>query len=199
LFKEASTRFTALRFGNVLGSRGSLIPILQQQIRDGGPVTITHPAMERFYMTSTEAVFLILASLIEAKNSDILALDMGDPIRLLDVVRAVFRLAGLEPDIDIPIKFVGPRPGEKPREELLSRGELAEPTGHPRIQRIRSLDPIDEGALRKGINLLKDSGVSAATEDIRQILGRLVPTYVPMSERELEQALSPAISEPSTW
>src|SRR5207249_2977018 len=113
LFRAFPTRFITLRFGNVLGSRGSLVPLLEDEIRHGGPLTITDPGMERYFMTSTEAVFLILSSLLEGRNGDILMVDMGEPINLLDLAHAVVRLAGLEPDIDIPVSFVGPRPGEK--------------------------------------------------------------------------------------
>src|SRR5436190_4556800 len=95
LFQRSNTRFVALRFGNVLGSRGSLIPFLQKQLLQGGPITVTDPSMERYFMTSTEAVFLILSSLLEGRSGDILVLDMGDPIPLMDIVNAVGRLAGV--------------------------------------------------------------------------------------------------------
>jgi FlaA1/EpsC-like NDP-sugar epimerase len=122
-----------VRFGNVLGSRGSVIPIFMQQIRDGGPVTITHPDVERYFMTIPEAAKLVIEAQSMANGGEIYILDMGEPIRIIDLAKDMIRLTGLEPGEDIKIKFTGLRPGEKLREELLSQDENAQATSHKKI------------------------------------------------------------------
>jgi FlaA1/EpsC-like NDP-sugar epimerase len=189
LFREGSTRFITLRFGNVLGSRGSLIPVMEDQIRTGGPITITHPSMERFFMTSTEAVFLILNALAEGRNGDIMVLDMGEPINLLDLAHAVTRMSGLEPDVDIPIVFSGPRPGEKWREELVGTDERREPTRHPKMHRVISRGGIDAVALREGLALLREETAKADGAAVRRLLQELVPTYDPAGSVQIPQDL----------
>ncbi len=192
LFRSSTTRFIALRFGNVLGSRGSLVPVLQDQIRNGGPITITDPEMERYFMTSSEAVFLILGALLEGEPSDILVLEMGEPIRLLDLATAVARLSGIEPDRDIPITFVGSRPGEKDREELVGRDEQVEPTAHPMIRRVRGGNPTDPKGLEEGLLRLQHHCSSGFNDEIGRTLERLVPTYARrtagLSEAMLEES-----------
>ena len=132
------TKFTAVRFGNVLGSRGSVVPLFERQITQGGPVTITHPHMTRYFMSISEAVRLIIQAAALTQGGDIFLLDMGQQIRIEDLARRLIRLRGLRPDIDIPIVYVGPRPGEKMSEELLDDSEVYEPTSHPRIFRVKS-------------------------------------------------------------
>src|SRR5439155_18034822 len=123
LNEASATRFVAVRFGNVLGSRGSLIPLLEEQIRRGGPITVTHPAMERYFMTVSEAVRLILKASSLGGGGEVFVLDMGDPVRIVDLAEALIRLSGLEPDVDVPIQFTGMRPGEKLKEEILMAEE----------------------------------------------------------------------------
>ncbi len=136
--EDCSTSFMAVRFGNVLGSSGSVIPIFQEQIKAGGPITITDPDMERYFMSITEAAQLILQSGGIGKGGEIFALDMGRPIKILDIANDLIKLSGLEPDIDIPISFIGTRQGEKKNEELVLDSESFHKTVHEKIYEIRS-------------------------------------------------------------
>ncbi|MDW8107521.1 MAG: nucleoside-diphosphate sugar epimerase/dehydratase [Armatimonadota bacterium] len=138
--RESDTEFAIVRFGNVLGSRGSLIPTLQAQIEQGGPVRITHPEMQRYFMSVNEAVHLILRASSFSGHGDIYILDMGEPIRIVDLAHDLIRLYGLVPGQDIQIVFTGVRPGEKLHEQLCYDTELLEETAHPKIRRARSLE-----------------------------------------------------------
>jgi FlaA1/EpsC-like NDP-sugar epimerase len=134
--EDIATRFVAVRFGNVLGSSGSVIPIFRRQIANGGPVTVTHPEMTRYFMTIPEAASLVIQAGAIGGRGDVFVLDMGDPVRILDLAKQMVRLSGKEPDRDIAVEIVGTRPGEKLHEELWGEGETAEPTKHPKIMRV---------------------------------------------------------------
>ena len=133
---DVSTRFVAVRFGNVLGSSGSVIPIFRRQIAKGGPVTVTHPEMTRFFMTIPEAVQLVVQAGAIAERGQVYVLDMGEPVRIMDLAENMIRLSGKEPGIEIPIEVIGPAPGEKLHEVLVGDGEVVSPSPHPKIERI---------------------------------------------------------------
>jgi len=134
--EDVSTRFVAVRFGNVLGSAGSVVSIFRRQIANGGPVTVTHPEMMRFFMTTQEAASLVVQAGAIGGRGDVFVLDMGEPVRIIDLANQMIRLSGMEPERDIPLTIVGARPGEKLHEELWGAGETAVPTSHPKIMRV---------------------------------------------------------------
>jgi len=133
---SSRTLFTAVRFGNVLGSRGSVVPTFERQIERAVPVTVTDPQMTRYFMSVSEAASLIIQAATLTEGGDLFMLDMGQRIRIDDLARRLIRLRGLRPDIDIPIVYTGPRPGEKVHEDLIGNGEEREPTSHPHIFRV---------------------------------------------------------------
>jgi FlaA1/EpsC-like NDP-sugar epimerase len=135
---KGEIRCTAVRFGNVLGSRGSVVPTFSRQIDLGGPVTVTHPDMTRYFMDVSEAAGLIIQAAGYTRGGDIFMLEMGDRIRVDDLARKMIRMRGLRPEIDIPILYTGVRPGEKLHEELVFPEEGREPTDHPLVHRVKA-------------------------------------------------------------
>src|SRR5207248_9596081 len=148
------TKFMAVRFGNVLGSSGSVIPLFHKQIAEGGPVKVTHPEMTRYFMTIPEASMLVLQSAMQGTGGEIFVLDMGKPVRIVDLARQMIELSGLKPDEDIQIEFIGVRPGEKLFEEITHTGENFAPTTHSKICRFISR-PMDLLEVRKTSNQLR--------------------------------------------
>jgi FlaA1/EpsC-like NDP-sugar epimerase len=176
---QGPTKFVSVRFGNVLGSRGSVIPIFQEQIKRGGPVTVTHEEMKRYLMVTSEAVLLVLQAGALGQGGEVFVLDMGEPVRIVDLAREMIRLSGYEPDRDIPIVFIGPRPGEKFFEELLTAEEGTIATKHEKIFVARTSAPSSPTHLWQQLHKLKKLAEQGALAEIIQILQELVPTYKP--------------------
>ncbi|MEW6614778.1 MAG: nucleoside-diphosphate sugar epimerase/dehydratase [Thermodesulfobacteriota bacterium] len=177
--QQQTTHFMAVRFGNVLGSRGSVIPLFQEQIRQGGPLTITHPEMKRYFMTIAEAVILVLQAGTMGKGGEVFVLDMGEPVKIYDIACELIRLSGLEPEKDIPIVFSGIRPGEKLFEELLTAEEGVEPTEHPKIFKARIKEPFSQEFLFRKIEELENFARLQDTPSIITTLKEIIPTYTP--------------------
>jgi FlaA1/EpsC-like NDP-sugar epimerase len=154
--RHPRTRFLIVRFGNVLASSGSVVPIFRDQIERGGPVTVTHPEMSRYFMTIPEAVQLVIQSGdLGGSSGDVFVLEMGEPVRILDLARNMITLAGFEPEVDVAIDFVGPRPGEKIHEELFNRDERSQPTSADRIVRAVRARPLDPDWVERSVERLE--------------------------------------------
>ena len=173
--QRSKTEYVAVRFGNVLGSNGSVVPLFKQQIREGGPVTVTHPDIIRYFMTIPEAVSLVLQAGAYAQGGEIFIMDMGEPVKILDLAENMIRLSGLVPGEDIEIKFTGLRPGEKLYEELLIDDDNKKETANKRIF-IGQPIKIDEAEFDEKMKELEKATFSE-DENIRQVVKKLVPEY----------------------
>lgn len=185
LSQHSSTHFLTTRFGNVLGSNGSVIPLFERQIAEGGPVTITHPEVSRYFMTLSEAAGLILQAGAMGHDSEIFILDMGQPVRILDLAKQMIRLSGLEPERDIKIVYTGLRPGEKLHENLLYNWETRHPTSHPKIFRA-DRRPVDwatfSAELLRLERALKARDVNAVVELLRLVVPEYQSGEIPAGE-----------------
>ncbi|MCF7954879.1 MAG: polysaccharide biosynthesis protein [Phycisphaerae bacterium] len=176
--KSASgTHFTTVRFGNVLGSNGSVVPIFNKQIAAGGPVTVTHPEMERYFMTIPEASQLVLQAATLGKGGEIFVLDMGEPVKIVHLARELITLSGFRPDEDIEIVFSGMRPGEKLFEELSIEGEDMLPTKHPKIAAWQN-KPVDRDTLKKTIAMLLRTAKTQNHNKLVEIIKTVIPEYI---------------------
>lgn len=173
-----STSFVAVRFGNVLGSRGSAISIFRRQIASGGPVTVTHPDAERYFMTVPEAIQLVVQAAVMGESGSILVLDMGDPVKVVDLAKDLVQLSGLKVGEDIDLTFIGLRPGEKVCEELFSPEEKVSRTSHASILRVKPRS-IDHDKLHAGIEGLERLAQRADLRGIKRKLQEIVPEYQP--------------------
>ncbi len=176
LDRRSPTKFVAVRFGNVLGSRGSVIPTFKKQIANGGPVTVTHPEMVRYFMTIPEASQLVIQAGAMAQGGEVFILDMGQPVKILDLARDLIHLSGFEPDVDIKIQFTGIRPGEKLYEELLTAEEGTTATKHRRIF-VAKPSLIDVKSLHEVTQAIRDHGSQLSRDESIQLLQKLIPNF----------------------
>ena len=184
--EQTGTKFVSVRFGNVLGSNGSVVPMFKKQIAAGGPVTVTHPEMRRYFMTIPEAVQLVLQASTMGKGGEIFVLDMGQPVRIVDLARKLIILSGLQPDRDIRVEFTGIRPGEKLYEELSAYQEDTLPTYHEKIK-IFSGNGVPAGGMEPHVDAIRQYCYSRDAKHLVFELKKLVPDYNPSPEllREL--------------
>ena len=180
--RHSTTEFAAVRFGNVLGSNGSVIPLFRRQIEHGGPVTVTHPDIIRYFMTIPEVVSLVLEAGAYAKNGQIFVLNMGDPVRIADLAKNMIRLSGYEPEKEIKIKYIGLRPGEKLYEELLMNEEGMQTTENSRIFIGRQI-AFDEKVFREQIKELAKEAENECP-DICYLVKKMVPEYQYEGEKQ---------------
>jgi FlaA1/EpsC-like NDP-sugar epimerase len=172
------TKYIAVRFGNVLGSSGSVVPTFTRQIAAGGPVTVTHPEMVRYFMTIPEAVGLVLQSCAQGQGGEIFVLDMGKPVKIAELARQMIELSGLQPEVDIEIKFVGLRPGEKLFEEINCKGEAYRATQHPRIMRFATV-PEDWGKINAAVEKLGGNLHRVEPDRLKRLLQQSLAEYTP--------------------
>jgi len=187
LSTTSNTHFVTVRFGNVLDSEGSVVPIFKKQIAQGGPVTVTHPEMKRYFMTIPEASQLILQAAAMGKGGEIFVLDMGEPIEIVELAKTLITLSGFRPGEEIEMVFTGPRAGEKLFEELSIEGEDMQRTRHPKIRIWKNI-PMDRDTLRTGINELVNIAKAQNHSQIVQKIKELVPEYIGQSPTSQESA-----------
>ncbi len=168
-------KYTVVRFGNVLGSRGSVVPIFKEQIKRGGPVTVTDPNMERYFMTIPEAVYLVLEAAGLSSRQETFVLNMGNQVRIVDLAEDLIRLSGLEPGRDIEIRFTGARPGEKLSEDLWNEGQALAPTAHPDIFKLDRADLIPPEKLDQYIRRLRELADNEQEDEIRALFSEIIP------------------------
>ena len=188
LEQETDTKFVAVRFGNVLGSNGSVVPIFKEQIAAGGPVTVTHPQMTRYFMTIPEAAQLVLQAFSMAKGGEVFVLDMGDPVKIVDLARNLILLSGLQPDRDIKIQFSGVRPGEKLFEEVNLHNECLVQTPHTKIRSYVRPFEVDPRQIKMRLQELKEIVEAQDVAGLVLFLKELIPDYNPTS-RLLNEAM----------
>ena len=195
--EDVPTRFVAVRFGNVLGSAGSVITIFRRQIEKGGPVTITHPEMSRYFMTTPEAASLVVQAGAIGGRGEIFVLDMGEPVSILELARDMIRLSGKEPEREIAIEFIGVRAGEKLHEELWGADEEVAETGHPKIRRARRI-PITATWLEEELGslelLVRDGETLEAVSRLSMMVKR--PTRGALPREEQVQELGRVAPDP---
>lgn len=187
------TVYVTVRFGNVLGSRGSVVPIFREQIKRGGPVTVTHPEMTRFFMTIPEAVQLVLQAGAIGTTGDLFLLDMGKPVKILDLARDMIRLSGLEPDVDIPIAYTGLRPGEKLHELLATDDETIEPASCGGLSVVRRRQYFTPSNFFSILRRLQQLSVRGDMDELLDFLGEVVPAFA--THRYLEDVPTTIIQE----
>ena len=178
--RRSGRAFAVVRFGNVLGSRGSVVPVFKRQIESGGPITITHPDVKRFFMTIPEAVHLVLHAGGLSSGGELFVLNMGEAVRIVQLAEDLIRLSGLSA-AEIPIRFTGLRPGEKLEEALWEHDALVEPTSHPDVFRVREHDPIDGAQLGRSLESLVAAASSGERLRLEAALAQWIPSYVPSS------------------
>ncbi len=175
--QDRGTTFVTVRFGNVIGSSGSVVLKFDEQIKAGGPVTVTHPEMRRFFMLITEAVQLVLHAAAGGENGRLYVLDMGEQVKLVDMARDLIRLAGFVPEVDIPITFVGVRPGEKLQEELFGEDEVAASRSNARVITVHSTKMPDKVTVREGIRRLEEHAREGNVAALIAELQKAVPRF----------------------
>ncbi len=173
--QKSGLDFSVVRFGNVLGSRGSVVPLFKRQIADGGPITVTHPDIERYFMTIPEAVHLVLQAFSMGTGGEVFVLDMGKPVRIYDLASDLIKLSGLEPGLDIEIQVTGLRPGEKLFEELWDENSTLEKTDHPEITRLLEEGLLSEKDLQKTVSDLISLAKDGKVEEILTLLDETIP------------------------
>ena len=173
--RQSETEFVAVRFGNVLGSNGSVIPLFKKQIEAGGPVTVTHPDIIRYFMTIPEAVSLVLQAGYYARGGEIFILEMGEPVKIDTMARNMIRLSGFEPDVDIKVEYTGLRPGEKLYEELLMKEEGLQDTDNKRIHIGKPIE-MDDEVFKEQLDRL-EKACKEEVGNMKDIVAEIVPTY----------------------